>query len=224
MARDPDDDALSWGDDGDPTYLDSPAVDHAAQRANAESQVDVEGPGSPTSTTPSESTAPRATRPSLSERRARAAAATSTTSTDNTSSTNTTSSADTTPSADNTPSTDTSTDTTADGDMDVDADLAAPDEPQGLSSVMLLTLGVLGGVYLLYTIGWFTSASRTIAVPIGALDAVMAHVREYLSIAAPALWFGATLLLTRGRKSSVRVGMLLLGAIVLLPLPFALGV
>jgi hypothetical protein len=220
MARDPDDDALSWGDDGDPTYLDSPTVDHAAARSNAESQVDVAGPASSTSTTPSESTASRKSRPSLAERRAQAAAsaasgAAATSSGAAATSTDTTST-DSTSSA--------GTEATTDGDMDVDADLVADDEPQGMSSVMLLTLGVLAGVYLLYTVGWFTSASRNIAVPIGALDAVMAKLREYLSIAAPALWFGSTLLLTRGRKSSVRVLLLFLGALVLLPLPFALGV
>jgi hypothetical protein len=171
MARDPDEDALSWGDDGDPTYLDAPADARSSQRSDAISEVDVAGPTSATSTTPS---------------------------------------------AEN--------EGTTDGTAGVDADIAVPDEPQGMSSVMLLTLGVLAGVYLLYTVGWFTSATRTIAVPIGALDAVMAKVREYLSIAAPALWFGGTLLLTRNRKSSTRVLMLLLGAIVLLPLPFVLGV
>jgi hypothetical protein len=217
MARDPDEDALSWGDDGDPTYLDSPADVRSSQRSDAISEVDVAGRTSATSTTPSESTAAESTasestasestasqqsRPSLAERRAQAA----------------------TPSAETDGTTEGTTDETTDGTTGVDADIAVADEPQGMSSVMLLTLGVLAGVYLLYTVGWFTSATRTIAVPIGALDAVMAKVREYLSIAAPALWFGGTLLLTRNRKSSTRVLMLLLGAIVLLPLPFVLGV
>jgi hypothetical protein len=159
MAREPDDDALSWGDDGDPTYLDSSEADRA----------------------------PRDTRDSVQASDEQADAASPT---------------------------------------EVDADFAVVanrDEPQGLSSVMLLALGVLGGLYALYTVGWFTSATRTIAIPVGALDAVMATLREYLSVAAPALWFGATLLLTRGRKSSLRLLLLILGAIVLLPLPFALG-
>ncbi|PRY69105.1 hypothetical protein B0I08_103311 [Glaciihabitans tibetensis] len=167
MARDPDEDALNWGDDGDPTYLDSPAPDRSSARPADRDEAD-------------------------------AAAATS---------------------ADPAP-----TDALPHDESATEAATAAPVERQAMSSVMLLSLGVLAGVYLLYTAGWFTSAARNIAVPVGALDVVMAQLREYLSVAAPALWFVATLLLTRGRKASLRLLLLVLGAIVLLPLPFALGV
>jgi hypothetical protein len=95
-------------------------------------------------------------------------------------------------------------------------------EPAPMGSVLLVVLGILGGVYLLYTFGWFTTATRTNALPIGALDVVMAHLRQYLSVAAPVLWFVTTLLLTRRRKAVLRVLWLLLGVIVLLPLPFVL--
>jgi hypothetical protein len=92
-----------------------------------------------------------------------------------------------------------------------------------MSSAMLLAVGILAGAYLLYTAGWFTSAVRNIAVPVGALDVIMFQLREYLAVAAPALWFGATLLLTRGRKPVTRLLWLVLGAIVLIPVPFVLG-
>jgi hypothetical protein len=95
-------------------------------------------------------------------------------------------------------------------------------EPAPMGSVLLVVLGILGGVYLLYTVGWFTAATRTNALPIGALDVVMAHLRQYLSVAAPVLWFVTTMLLTRRRKPALRVLWLLLGVIVLLPLPFVL--
>jgi hypothetical protein len=165
MAREPDDDALSWGDDADPTYLDSPAVERTSEKSPARSEVDVDDAGAATSTTPSSS---------LAERRRESARAA--------------------------------------------AD--ATDEPHGMSSLMLLTLGILAGVYLLYTFAWFTSARATIAIPVGEFAAAMARIREYLSVAAPALWFATTVLLTRGRKSSLRLQLLVLGAIVLLPVPF----
>jgi hypothetical protein len=184
-----DDDALSWGDEGDPTHIDAPQADTRAAR-------DESGDATP---------APSIRR-GVAERRERARsersdeAATATAGT----------ASSTTPSRTSTAGarTGTATDDTTAGPM---------------SSVLLVTLGILAGIYLLYTVGWFTSASRNIALPVGALDVAMAHLREYLSVAAPALWFGTTLLLTRGQKSIFRVLWLVLGVIVLLPLPFVLG-
>jgi hypothetical protein len=103
-----------------------------------------------------------------------------------------------------------------------ESDADSVTEPAPMGSVLLVVLGILGGVYLLYTVGWFTTATRSNTLPIGALDVVMARLRSYLSVAAPVLWFVTTLVLTRRRRPVLRVLWLLLGVIVLLPLPFVL--
>jgi len=160
MTSDPEDEGLSWGDEKDPTYVES------------SSQIRADRPA----VTPGASAA---------ERRAAAEARRAT--------------APTTGSA-------------------VDAG------PVATNSVVLVVLGLLGGIYLLYTVGWFISAQRNIALPVNAFDVVMTYVREGLSVAAPALWFGCTLLFTRHSKPLLRVLWLVLGALVLIPLPFVLGV
>ena len=91
------------------------------------------------------------------------------------------------------------------------------------SSLVLVTLGILAGVYLLYTLGWVSSTQLGGAVPVAPVDAVMAVFRNYVAIAAPAVWFAATLVLTRGRKTLVRLLWLLLGVIALLPIPLIVG-
>jgi hypothetical protein len=89
---------------------------------------------------------------------------------------------------------------------------------------LLVTLGILGGVYLLYTVGWVIIAiNPAAAVPVDAFDVIMAQLREYLAVVAPLIWFTTTLLLTRGHRPFTRLLWLLIGVVVLVPLPFVLG-
>lgn len=91
------------------------------------------------------------------------------------------------------------------------------------SSAALIVLGVLGGVYLLYTIGWAISASRIINPAPDLVGAFMFSAGLWLAAAAPVLWFALTLWLTRA-ASRWRYVWLLLGVLVLAPLPFIAGV
>jgi hypothetical protein len=177
MNADPDDDALSWGDESDPTYVD-PASPEAQQKrlTRSERRAEAAGAGSVPGSAATDITAP----------------------------------------AD---STDDSTDSADDSADSTDDSAAAP----AMSAPMLLAIGILAGAYLLYTAGWFTSAVRNIAMPVGVLDVFMFQLREYLAVLAPPAWFGATLLLTRHTKPVTRLLWLVLGAIVLLPIPFILG-
>lgn len=185
MTADPDDDALSWGDERDPTYVESADPRRAEQG--------------------------RVARPGRAGRAATGA-------TGGVAAAGDTVAGDT--AAGGTVAGGTATRDTATRDATVvDTEDSAP----SMSSPMLLAIGILAGAYLLYTAGWFTSAVRNIAVPVGAFDVAMYQLREWLSVAAPALWFGATLLLTRRRKASTRLLWLILGAIVLVPIPFVLG-
>lgn len=103
------------------------------------------------------------------------------------------------------------------------ADKPAPLAKEGLSSVLLITYGILGGMYLLYTVGWLLSVfndNRTaFADP---LTEVMYQTGEYLAIGAPALWFITALVLSRGRKPIVRLLAIVAGLLVVIPWPFVL--
>ncbi|MDQ0613044.1 hypothetical protein QF046_000685 [Microbacterium sp. W4I4] len=99
----------------------------------------------------------------------------------------------------------------------------ADDEPQGISTATLLMIGILGGIYLLYTVGWILGGvgmqlpvTFTLPVPLyqGAL---------WLAVLAPALWFVAVLAATRGSRSWVRIVWLVAGAVLLVPWPFVVS-
>ncbi len=75
---------------------------------------------------------------------------------------------------------------------------APVDEPVGLSTPMLLLVGVVGGVYLLYTIGWIVGGLRLQPLASFLVSDVMFLPWFVLAIAAPALWFLASWVLTRG--------------------------
>lgn len=94
----------------------------------------------------------------------------------------------------------------------------AEDPPaSGAGNAALITVGVLGGVYLLYAIGWLVGGLRLQGRI--APDAMLT-VSTVLAVAAPAIWFGAVLLLTRASPRWVRFAWLLAGAVVLVPWPF----
>jgi hypothetical protein len=110
-------------------------------------------------------------------------------------------------------------------DAAAEAELAAAEkESAQLSSAALIGLGILGGVYLLYTIGWVISVMRAPAPDQVDFTVLMNQFGQVLAIAAPPLWFISTLLLTKARSTRSRIGWLLLGAFVLVPWPFILGV
>ncbi|MDF2507588.1 MAG: hypothetical protein K0Q52_1447 [Microbacterium sp.] len=97
---------------------------------------------------------------------------------------------------------------------------AALDEPAGLSTPMLLILGVVGGVYLLYTIGWIVGGLRLKPLASFLVDDAMFLPWFVLAIAAPALWFLASWVLTRSKAAWIRVAVLLAGVVLLVPWPF----
>lgn len=101
-----------------------------------------------------------------------------------------------------------------------DEPAAAEPVVERASSVLLVASGVLGGIYLLFTIGWVLSAEPP---ALEGLAAVMYVLGQWLAIAAPALWFGATLLLTRHRPAPVKLLWLVIGMLLLVPWPFILN-
>ncbi|HWR84887.1 MAG TPA: hypothetical protein VN200_02710 [Rhodoglobus sp.] len=105
-----------------------------------------------------------------------------------------------------------------------EAPAAAPTRPAQTPSSLLVTYGVLAGVFLIFTIGWVVAVFRSGAPAADLLGEIMAQFGEFLAIASPALWFVTVFALTRGRRTLVRLVLLLLGLIVVAPWPFLLGV
>lgn len=97
---------------------------------------------------------------------------------------------------------------------------ADAEESAGLSTAMLLILGVVGGVYLLYTVGWVIGGLRLGPLASFLVDDIVFVPWFVLAVAAPALWFLASWVLTRGRAAWIRVASLLVGVVLLVPWPF----
>ncbi|TFD28981.1 DNA polymerase III subunit gamma/tau [Cryobacterium cryoconiti] len=90
------------------------------------------------------------------------------------------------------------------------------------SSLALVSLGIFGGIYLLYTIGWFIGAGRIQIPTSDVVSEFMFMLGLWLAVAAPAVWFAVTFWLTRAHPRA-RFGWLLIGVILLVPLSFISG-
>lgn len=117
---------------------------------------------------------------------------------------------------------DASSDDATAGDAGPAAAGAATSPRRQVGSVELVVLGVLAGVYLLYTVGWLLTAVRTAAPGTSIVADVMYQAGLWLSVLAPALWFGLVSAVVA--KPARRIVWLVVGAVVLVPLPFVLGV
>jgi len=106
------------------------------------------------------------------------------------------------------------------GRADVPADAAEDAPPASLSNVALVTIGIIAGIYLLYTIGWIVGGSRLAGTAQFLVSPVGYQFALWLAIAAPALWFGTAYALTRGTKTWIRVLWLAAGLALLVPWPF----
>lgn len=96
------------------------------------------------------------------------------------------------------------------------------DVQPALSTPMLLMAGIVGGIYLLYTIGWIIGGLRLEASALFLVPSVMYQVGVWLAVLAPALWFLAAWLLTRRAPSWQRILWLLVGVVLLVPWPFVM--
>jgi hypothetical protein len=93
--------------------------------------------------------------------------------------------------------------------------------PSAAGSVALVGMGVLAGIYLLYTVGWFIAASRIndpVADPVAQF---MFSLGAWIAVAAPVIWFGASFWLVSHPRH--RFLWLLAGVVLLAPLPFIAG-
>lgn len=100
--------------------------------------------------------------------------------------------------------------------------VSAPTPPDALSTPMLLALGVIAGIYLLYTVGWIIGGFNLQARAQFLIPGVMYLAGLWTAVLAPALWFAAVWLLTRRSASWVRILGFLAGVALLVPWPFVM--
>lgn len=97
--------------------------------------------------------------------------------------------------------------------------------PEQRSAGALILFGLLGGLYLLYTWVWLSWASAQaqlnalIAEASGTLGSLVQQLVYWAAPFAPALWFVSVLVLHRGARSWRIALWLLIGAVILVPLP-----
>ncbi|MDF2555823.1 MAG: polymerase subunit gamma/tau [Microbacterium sp.] len=95
-------------------------------------------------------------------------------------------------------------------------------ESRSLGNGALVALGVLGGVYALYAIGWVIGGLRLQGRAQYLVLDVMYQGSLWLAVLAPVLWFATTFLLTRRSRAWVRFAWLAVGVVLLLPWPFVM--
>ncbi|WP_157372790.1 DNA polymerase III subunit gamma/tau [Agromyces sp. Root81] len=89
------------------------------------------------------------------------------------------------------------------------------------SSAELVVLGVLGGIYLLYAIGWLVVALGEAPVFADPVAQFMYGLGSWFAVLAAPLWFGAVLWLAADHRRA-RLIWLIAGAVLLVPVPFLL--
>jgi hypothetical protein len=98
-----------------------------------------------------------------------------------------------------------------------------PPAPRGSALTTVVTV-LFGAVYLVFTIGWILAVQRTDAGTTDLLPQILWQFGEFTAIVAAPLWFGATVTLTREKRTLARAGWLALGAGLLIPWPLILFV
>ena len=110
------------------------------------------------------------------------------------------------------------------GDAETAGSDTAEAESEQASNAVLVLLGVFGGLYALYTWGWFVVAkayanfNTTVAAGSGSFGQVLQQILFWAAPFATVLWFLSALLFLRKRAFWLAVA-LVLGAVILLPLP-----
>jgi hypothetical protein len=106
------------------------------------------------------------------------------------------------------------------GRIEEDGSVTMPGEPAPLGNAMLIALGVFGGAYLLFAIGWLLGGLRLQGRAAYLVTDVMYQGSLWLAVCAPLLWFATTLLLTQRSPAWVRIVWLVAGVVLLVPWPF----
>ena len=109
------------------------------------------------------------------------------------------------------------------GHLHTDGTVTSARQRHPLGNAALITLGVLGGFYLLYLLGWLSAGLRLEAAAPYLAGDVMFQASRWLAVLAPALWFATVLLVTRRARPWQRFVWLAVGVLVLIPWPFLMA-
>lgn len=108
------------------------------------------------------------------------------------------------------------------GRLRSDGSVSMPDEPAPMGNAMLITLGVFGGVYLLFAIGWLIGGLRLQSAALFVVSPAAYIPTFILAVLAAPVWFVTVLVTTRTKPAWLRTVWLLAGAALLVPWPFAM--
>jgi hypothetical protein len=92
-------------------------------------------------------------------------------------------------------------------------------------AVALVLTSLLGGLLVLSSLGWGLSIGPLQAAfrPIDLLGTTMFSLGLVFAVASPFVWLGASIWLTRSRPAWHRVAALAIGAVLLVPWPYLVG-
>jgi hypothetical protein len=91
-----------------------------------------------------------------------------------------------------------------------------------MGNAALVTLGVIGGVYALFAIGWLIGGLRLQGWRPFLVTDAMFQGSLWLAVLTPVLWFVTVFLLTRASRAWVRFAWLGAGVVLLVPWPFVM--
>ncbi|WP_019179912.1 hypothetical protein [Microbacterium yannicii] len=91
-----------------------------------------------------------------------------------------------------------------------------------MGNAALISLGVIGGVYALFAIGWLIGGLRLQGWRPFLVTDAMFQGSLWLAVLTPVLWFATVFLLTRASRAWVRFAWLGAGVVLLVPWPFVM--
>ncbi|GAA0958862.1 hypothetical protein [Frigoribacterium faeni] len=110
----------------------------------------------------------------------------------------------------------------------VDASDATEDDGEqasgSMSSASLVAHGVLGGVFLLSTVGWIALSARFAYTFSTVVATGLWRLGVILAIVAPLLWFLSSIVLVPASRGRRRIMVMVIGALVVAPWPLLIGV
>ena len=108
------------------------------------------------------------------------------------------------------------------GHIEEDGTVVMPGDRTPMGNAALVTLGILGGVYLIHTIGWIVAGER-LRVVARLLVSDWAYLPCFwAAFLAPVLWFTACFVATLDSATWVRLAWLAAGIVLLVPWPFVM--
>lgn len=110
------------------------------------------------------------------------------------------------------------------GKIEADGTITPAPRAGALSNAGLIALGILGGVYLLYTVGWIIGGLRlkTAAVSTFLVSTGLFVPAFIIALLAPLIWFGTTYLVTLRSAPWAKYLWFVIGLVLLVPWPFVL--